>query len=81
MTQFEKDLLDLSEGGGLVNRTQFRHVLFAPVKWSGYDEGVFPGIRDAVDEGDREGARRSVELVSERLGVAARGLNEVREER
>ena len=80
MTQFESDLLDLSEGGGLVNRTQFKHVIFAPQKWSGYEEAFFPGIRDAIDEGDLEEAKRQVKKVAEIVGNAARNLNRDGEE-
>lgn len=34
------------------NRTQFKHVLFAPQMWSGYDEAFFPAIRDSIDSGN-----------------------------
>lgn len=34
------------------NRTQFKHVIFAPQAWSGYDEAYFPAIRDAIDSGN-----------------------------
>ena len=75
MAKFETDLLDLNEGGGLVNRTQFKHVIFAPQKWSGYEEAFFPGVRDAIDEGNGEEVRRQIELVAGIVGEAARGLN------
>ena len=50
--------------GGLPGRRQFKHVIFAPSLYSGYDEAFFPGIRDAVDARDWEGARRQIEKVS-----------------
>lgn len=75
MTNFESDLLDLSEGGGLVNRTQFKHVIFAPQKWNGYDEAFFPGIRDAIDDKDLEEANRQVKKVADIVSKAARNLN------
>ncbi|RVX73304.1 hypothetical protein B0A52_02946 [Exophiala mesophila] len=80
MSRFETDLLDLRPDGGLVNRTQFKHVLFAPQLWSGYDEAFFPGIRDAVDAGDWDGARKQVELVAGIMDNAARRLNQPDEE-
>ncbi|EEP82534.1 conserved hypothetical protein [Uncinocarpus reesii 1704] len=49
MSDFETHLLDLQDGGGIPNRTQFKHVIFGPQKWSGYDEAFFPAIRDAID--------------------------------
>lgn len=49
MALFETHLLDLEEGGGIPNRTQFKHILFGPQLWSGYDEAYFPAIRDTID--------------------------------
>lgn len=76
MANFEKDLLDLEEGGGLPNRTQFKHVIFAPQAWSGYQEAFFPGIRDAVDADEWELAQRQVEKISRILKKAAAKLND-----
>jgi len=75
MMHFETDLLDLSEGGGLVNRTQFKHVVFAPQAWSGYDEAYFPGVRDAIDAGQWDEAQHQVQKVADILEAAARKLN------
>lgn len=80
MVKFESDLLDLSEGGGLTDRTQYKHVLFAPQKWSGYDEAIFPGIRDAIDDKDLEEAKRQVQKVGNILMSAAKNLNAPDEE-
>jgi len=49
MARFESDLLDPH---GLANRTQFRHVVFAPRLWDAFAADTFPGIRDAVLAGD-----------------------------
>ncbi|KIW10646.1 hypothetical protein PV08_11610 [Exophiala spinifera] len=76
LIHFERDLLDLAEDGGLVNRTQFKHVIYAPQMWSGYDEAYFPGIRDAVDAADWDGVRHQIEKVSGILEEAAKKLNE-----
>lgn len=40
------------------NRTQFKHVVFGPQLWSGYDEAFFPAIRDTVEAGEWDQARR-----------------------
>jgi hypothetical protein len=56
-------------------REQFKHVIFAPQAWSGYDEAYIPGVRDAIDNGDWEEAQRQVEKVARVLGAAARKLN------
>ncbi|MCJ1473843.1 hypothetical protein MMC13_002495 [Lambiella insularis] len=71
MANFETDLLDID--GGLPGREQYKHVLFAPQAWSGYDEAVFPGVRDAID-GDWERAQQQVEKISTILSRASRNL-------
>ncbi|KXG46949.1 Peptidase M28 [Penicillium griseofulvum] len=52
MAAFDTNLLDLEEGGGIPNRTQFRHVVFGPELWSGYDASIFPAIRDSINTGN-----------------------------
>ncbi|KAJ4351892.1 uncharacterized protein N0V89_007236 [Didymosphaeria variabile] len=37
---------------GLDGRSWFKHVVFAPGKWTGYAGATFPGIVEAIDEGD-----------------------------
>ncbi|KAB8289638.1 hypothetical protein EYC80_010552 [Monilinia laxa] len=61
MANFETHLLDLEEGGGIPNRTQFKHVIFGPQLWSGYEEAYFPAIRDAVEVGDWGLAKKMLE--------------------
>jgi Transferrin receptor-like dimerisation domain/Peptidase family M28/PA domain len=75
MANFETHLLDLEDGGGLPNRTQFKHIIFAPQAWSGYDEAYFPGVRDAVDEGNWALAQVQVEKAARILKKAAIKLN------
>ncbi|KAK8918186.1 putative glutamate carboxypeptidase LAMP1 [Metarhizium anisopliae] len=57
MAAFEASLLDLELGGGIPNRTQFKHVVFGPQLWSTYDASFFPAIRDTVEASDWELAR------------------------
>ncbi|QUC15876.1 uncharacterized protein UV8b_00117 [Ustilaginoidea virens] len=57
MAAFEASLLDLEFGGGIPNRTQFKHVAFGPQKWSTFDVAYFPAIRDTVEVGDWELAK------------------------
>ncbi|KAF7115953.1 hypothetical protein CNMCM5793_003786 [Aspergillus hiratsukae] len=52
LASFDTQLLDLEHGGGIPNRTQFKHVIFGPQLWSGYDAAVFPAIRDSIDSGN-----------------------------
>lgn len=59
----------------LPGREQFRHILFAPQAWSGYDEAFFPAIRDAVDAGDWNTAQKAVEKCARILKDAVTRLN------
>ncbi|RDL42184.1 PA protein [Venustampulla echinocandica] len=74
MANFETNLLDLEEGGGIPNRTQFKHVVFGPQLWSGYDEAFFPSIRDAVEAGDWTLAKAQVEKVANIIKQASSRL-------
>jgi hypothetical protein len=58
----------------LPGRTQFKHVIFAPQAWSGYDEAFFPSIRDAMDAGDWAEAQKQVEKVANILSTAVSNL-------
>jgi N-acetylated-alpha-linked acidic dipeptidase len=40
---------------GLDGRPWFKHVVFAPGKWTGYSGATFPGLVEAVDEGNKGG--------------------------
>lgn len=53
--------IGLTDSTQIPNRTQFKHVIFGPQLWSGYDEAFFPAIRDAVEVGDWGLAKRWVE--------------------
>ncbi|KAK2589396.1 hypothetical protein QQS21_012928 [Conoideocrella luteorostrata] len=57
MAAFETALLDSEYGGGIPNRTQFKHIAFGPQKWSTSDVAFFPAIRDTLETGDWELAR------------------------
>ncbi|KAB5545888.1 hypothetical protein GE09DRAFT_1003460, partial [Coniochaeta sp. 2T2.1] len=74
MAHFETNLLDLDLGGGIPNRTQFKHVLFGPPLWSA-DEGVmFPAIRDSIESGNWTLANQTVEKVAKTIRHAAMNL-------
>lgn len=75
LARFETNLLDLSQNGGVPNRTQFKHVLFAPQTWSGYDEAFFPAIRDAIDTSDWIATQKWINRVAEIVTEASVNLN------
>ncbi|KFY79068.1 hypothetical protein V499_01891 [Pseudogymnoascus sp. VKM F-103] len=75
-SDFETLLLDLEVGGGVPGREQFKHVLFAPQAWSGYDESFFPAIRDAIEAGDWKAAEKAVGTAAKLLTIASEQLVE-----
>ncbi|PSR80673.1 hypothetical protein BD289DRAFT_373625 [Coniella lustricola] len=76
MSQFETGLLDVAQGGGIPNRTQFRHVIFGPQLWSGYDEAFYPAIRDVVESGNWTLANLTVEKTARIIRDATAPLRE-----
>ncbi|KAI0406838.1 Zn-dependent exopeptidase [Xylaria palmicola] len=77
MAAFETDLLDLDAGGGIPNRTQFKHVVFGPQLWSEYDEAYFPAIMDAVEAEDWPLAQSIVDKTAKIIDKAATKLVEM----
>jgi len=81
MSNFDTHLLDLPTSnkgreGGVPGRTQFKHVVYGPQLWSGFDEAYFPHIRDALFEYKNiSQAQEMVEVVAERLEYASHKLN------
>ncbi|ROT35250.1 hypothetical protein SODALDRAFT_363061 [Sodiomyces alkalinus F11] len=73
MALFETALLDLEKDGGIPNRTQFKHVVFGPREWAGYNT-TFPAIRDAIEGGDWDLANKIVLKTASLLRDAARVL-------
>ncbi|CAG8957618.1 hypothetical protein HYFRA_00010485 [Hymenoscyphus fraxineus] len=74
MANFETHLLDLEEGGGIPNRTQFKHVVFGPQLYSGYETSFFPFIRDAIEARDWELAQKQVIKTADIIKRASRKL-------
>lgn len=74
MANFETHLLDLEKGGGIPGREQFKHILFAPQAWSGYEVSFFPAIRDAVEKRDWALAQKQIEKAAGILKRASHKL-------
>ena len=55
---------------GLDHRSWFKHVVFAPGRWTGYSGATFPGLVEGFEDGDVEGVRKWAGIVVERLGKA-----------
>lgn len=80
LSSFETMLLDLPRDEddhgqhGVPGREQFKHVLFAPQRWSGYDETYFPFVVDAIDDGDWTSAQAQVKKAARILRRASDDL-------
>jgi N-acetylated-alpha-linked acidic dipeptidase len=63
---------DLASDPGLPGRPWFRHRIYAPGKYTGYEAKTLPGIREAAEAGNAEEEREQAEQVVEVL----RALND-----
>ncbi|KAF2006416.1 Zn-dependent exopeptidase [Amniculicola lignicola CBS 123094] len=61
---------------GLDGRSWFKHVVFAPGKWTGYAGATFPGLVEAIGDGDFKATIRWLEIVSRIVERAAGSLEE-----
>ncbi|KAI1770963.1 Zn-dependent exopeptidase [Hypoxylon cercidicola] len=55
---------------GLPGRPWYKHLIFAPGLWAGYDGVVFPGITECLENGDISGANAWVREVVKVIGKA-----------
>ena len=60
---------------GLPNRPWFRHVMQAPGMNLGYAAEAFPGIQQAIDDGDVNLAQEQAKVAAERVLAAAKYLD------
>jgi N-acetylated-alpha-linked acidic dipeptidase len=56
---------------GLDGRPWFKHVVFAPGKWTGYAGATFPGIVEGVEEKDEVIVQKWVNVAARAVGAAA----------
>jgi N-acetylated-alpha-linked acidic dipeptidase len=59
---------------GLPNRPWFRHAIYAPGKYTGYAAVVIPGVNEAIDSRDLDGARQQLAILAAALNRAANVL-------
>lgn len=64
----------ISKKGGLPGREWFKHIVFAPGLWLGYGGVVFPGILEAIDDGDEEEAQNWVSKIAAAMDEVAKSL-------
>jgi N-acetylated-alpha-linked acidic dipeptidase len=61
---------------GLDGRPWFKHVVFAPGKWTGYAGATFPGIVEGIDEKSDDTVKKWVGIASKAINAAADSLKE-----
>lgn len=82
LSDFESDLLDIESSPidkdvhGIPGREQFKHVVFGPQAWSGYDTAFYPQVRDALDRGDWAAAQKAVKKTAKIMESAISKLEE-----
>ena len=60
--------------GGLDDRSWFKHVVFAPGRWTGYAGATFPGLVESFEDHNTTNARRWAGIIDERLKGAIKLL-------
>src|SRR5581483_11754197 len=60
----EQQLLDPA---GLPRRAWYKHMLYAPGLYTGYGVKTLPGVREAIEQGDYEGAAIEIGRVAKAL--------------
>lgn len=56
---------------GLDERSWFKHVIFAPGRWTGYSGATFPGLVESFEDGDMKNARKWAGII-EKMIIAAK---------
>lgn len=56
---------------GLDHRSWFKHVVFAPGRWTGYAGATYPGLVESFEDGNMHNARKWSRIIEERLHAAA----------
>ena len=74
--QLERKLIDED---GLPSRPWFKHLIYAPGFNTGYAAVVFPGVLDAIEEGDSTQVRAEVDRLASAFKRMIQGMNAIRE--
>ena len=61
---------------GLDGRPWFKHIVFAPGKWTGYAGATFPGIVEGIDEKDDSAVKKWISIAAKAIDGAANWLEE-----
>jgi N-acetylated-alpha-linked acidic dipeptidase len=61
---------------GLPRRPWYRHTIYAPGEYTGYEAVVIPGVNEAIDARDAELAAAQLAALTQAIDRAARTLGE-----
>lgn len=61
---------------GLDSRPWFKHIVFAPGRWTGYAGATFPGIVEGIEDEDRAAVKKWVGIAEKAVTAAADWLEE-----
>ncbi|KAM5504077.1 putative glutamate carboxypeptidase II [Microsporum canis] len=56
---------------GLDNRGWFKHVIFAPGRWTGYSGATFPGLVESFEDNDLDNAEKWRDIIKSKIDEAA----------
>lgn len=56
---------------GLDSRPWFKHVVFAPGKWTGYAGATFPGIVEGIEDRDDDAVKKWIDIAASAINGAA----------
>lgn len=62
---------------GLPGRPWYRHRLYAPGRYTGYEAKTLPGVREAVESKNTEEARSEAAILAKVLGSLADELGQI----
>jgi N-acetylated-alpha-linked acidic dipeptidase len=60
--------------GGLDKRPWFKHVVFAPGRWTGYAGATYPGLVESFEDKNMTNAQRWSDIIEARLKAATKSL-------
>eukprot|EP00058_Branchiostoma_floridae_P028609 XP_002614100.1 hypothetical protein BRAFLDRAFT_118426 [Branchiostoma floridae] len=73
LMQMERHMLNPS---GLPGRPQYRHLVFAPSQHDSYSGATFPGVVDAIEEGDWVAAHQQLSIITVTIESAAKNMDD-----
>ncbi len=69
---------DFTSTAGLPNRPWYRHILYAPGEYTGYEAVVIPGVNEAIDAHNSSLAQQQLSVLTDALTRAAQTLESQR---